>query len=635
MCQKEFSMNRILSGTIMAILLTALLAVFFNGCCPPKSGEDSVAAVAPLPIVEFDPASLTLKEDPKGFDVEWKRETPVEGIHIVTMTLKGQKPVIPEKMTVQFKFPSVGVEGFWNPNLNVDKVNYYRNTVTSRSTRYAPVSCFYDPQDINRMTIACSDALNKVIFRSYLKEEDANFHCSFTLFDERQAAIDNFTVQFRFDLRPRPYYETVNGVSRWWEKQELYRPAAVPDNAKLPMYSTWYSFHQNLVVDDVVNECRLAKLAGFEAVIVDDGWQTMDNKRGYAFTGDWKPERIGDMKAFVDKIHQLDMKFLLWYSVPFIGEKAANYELFKGKYLRYWDGQGAYVLDPRYPEVREFIIDTYETALENWKLDGFKLDFIGFFTTDQHTVMTAADGRDFASVNRAVDRLMTDIMVRLKAIEPNIMIEFRQPYIGPLMRKYGNMFRAADCPNNAVVNRVRTTDIRLLCGATATHSDMYMWHSTEPAHHAASQLLNVLFTVPQLSVRLDSIPTEHTRMIEFWTKYWRENRHVLLDGEFQPHSPQTLYPLIQAKGNDKIIAALYRDVVAAIDNAYGEAVDMVNGKQSSSVVIKLAKEISQAEIRSFDCFGNESSLMRKRLKPGLHQFAVPPSGLLTIRSASK
>ncbi|NIO10738.1 MAG: alpha-galactosidase, partial [Deltaproteobacteria bacterium] len=89
-----------------------------------------------------------------------------------------------------------------------------------------------------------------------------------------------------------------------------------------------------------------------------------------------------------------------------------------------------------------------------------------------------------------------------------------------LMRKYGNMFRAADCPNMAVINRARTTDIRLLCGNTAVHSDMYMWHRDDPVEKAALQILNVLFSVPQLSVRLDSVPEEHIRMIKFWTEYW-------------------------------------------------------------------------------------------------------------------
>jgi len=47
---------------------------------------------------------------------------------------------------------------------------------------------------------------------------------------------------------------------------------------------------------------------GFDSIIVDDGWQTLDTARGYAFTGDWQPERMPDMKGFVDGCHRLGVK---------------------------------------------------------------------------------------------------------------------------------------------------------------------------------------------------------------------------------------------------------------------------------------------------------------------------------------
>ena len=62
-------------------------------------------------------------------------------------------------------------------------------------------------------------------------------------------------------------------------------------------------------------------------------------------------------------------------------------------------------------------------------------------------MLEAKGGRDFASVNEATDRMMTDVLAELRRVKPDVMIEFRQPYIGPLIRKYGNMFRASDCPN--------------------------------------------------------------------------------------------------------------------------------------------------------------------------------------------
>ena len=70
-------------------------------------------------------------------------------------------------------------------------------------------------------------------------------------------------------------------------------------------------------------------------------------------------------------------------------------------------------------------------------------------------MLEATGGRDFASVNEATDRMMTDVLAELRKVKPDVMIEFRQPYIGPLIRKYGNMFRASDCPNSYLANRVQ------------------------------------------------------------------------------------------------------------------------------------------------------------------------------------
>jgi len=378
-----------------------------------------------------------------------------------------------------------------------------------------------------------------------------------------------------------------------------------------------------------VEQCRLAKELGFGAVIVDDGWQTLDSNRGYAYTGDWEPVRIPEMKEFVERVHELDMKFLLWYSLSLMGEKSKNFERFKGKYLRRWEGQGSYVLDPRYPEVREFIIGTYVDALRKWNLDGFKLDFIGMFRSDENTVLEAADGRDFASVDEAVDRLMTDIMARLRAEKPDVMIEFRQPYIGPLMRKYGNMFRGVDCPNMSLVNRVETTDLRLLSGDTAVHSDMFMWHNDDPVETAALQILNILFAVPQLSVRLNEVPAEHLEMIRFWIGYWNENRDVLLDGKLVPVNPSANYPLIMARADGKMIAAVYNDMVVPVAGGLSK-IDIVNAKRSGSVVLDLAGDLGHVKIKVYDCKGKLTGEESRSLAKGVHKFAVPPSGLLAI-----
>jgi len=312
-------------------------------------------------------------------------------------------------------------------------------------------------------------------------------------------------------------------------------------------------------------------------------------------------------------------------------EESENFSRFRGKYLRHWTSQGAYVLDPRYPEVREFIIGTYLDAMEAWGLDGFKLDFIGMLAANDSTILTAEAGRDYASVNEATDRLMTDVMGRLMEANPEILIEFRQPYIGPLMRKYGNMFRGVDAPNNAWANRAEVTDVRLLGGNTAPHSDMFMWHESEPVEAAALQFLNVLFAVPQLSVKLTRYPESHKEMVAFWTGYWKENRDVLMRGAFIPSTPGNVYPVLVGHRDGKAIAALYADAVAKLPDQDFEAVDLVNAKASSGVVLELQRNLGRVEVVVQDTQGNEVERGSRNLKLGVHRFSAPPSGLVTIR----
>ena len=205
------------------------------------------------------------------------------------------------------------------------------------------------------------------------------------------------------------------------------------------------------------------------------------------------------------------------------------------------------MFDPRFPEVRAYLINKYADALKNWKLDGFKLDFIDDFRLYPDTPLNQEGGRDYGSINRAVDRLLTDVMTRLQEINSEVFIEFRQKYTGPAMRKYGNMFRAFDCPGDPTMNRIRIADIKMICGNTAVHSDMVNWHPEETLEIAALQMTNSLFGVPQLSIMLQQAKDSHLKMISFYTKYWNEHAYILMGGQF--HTNKTPGKLPPKKGS--------------------------------------------------------------------------------------
>jgi len=614
------------------IFLTALALIGCGGDGSVDSGEPATGFLAPP--FELTADAFEIEGELGSFTSSLHLEEPSPDLYELTVRIEAVEAAEPSEFHLRWNLPAVDIAGYWNTNLGLDRVNFYRNSIQTRATSGAPVLSLYNPGDMNRLTVAVSDALNPVGMASWVREEDANFYFDVTLCSERMPETTAYEVTIRIDARGVPYYDALAGVTEWWAGFPNYAPAPVPDGALLPVYSTWYAFHQSLDVEEVLAELRLSAEMGYEVVIVDDGWQTMDSQRGYRFTGDWQPERIPDMKGFVDATHDLGMKFMLWYSVPLVGEESENFSRFRGKYLRHWTSQGAYVLDPRYPDVREFIIGTYLDAMDAWELDGFKLDFIGMFAANDSTVLTAEGGRDHASVNEATDRLMTDVMVRLREANPEVLIEFRQPYIGPLMRKYGNMFRGVDAPNNAWANRAEVTDVRLLGGNTAPHSDMFMWHESEPVEAAALQFLNVLFAVPQLSVRLTQYPKSHQEMVAFWTHYWKENREVLMRGDFVPSTPGNVYPVLLAHKEGKAIAALYADAVAKLPDADFQEVDLVNGKASGSVVLEITRNLGEVEVVVQDTQGHEVWRGTRKLAPGVHRFSVPPSGLVRIRKST-
>ena len=85
--------------------------------------------------------------------------------------------------------------------------------------------------------------------------------------------------------------------------------------------------------------------------------------------------------------------------------------------------------------------------MREWDIDGLKLDFIdaiGFHGADP-AIKDSYAGRDIRSLPEAINSLLKDVHMRLTALKPDFLFEFRQSYVGPAIRQYGNMIRAADC----------------------------------------------------------------------------------------------------------------------------------------------------------------------------------------------
>lgn len=576
---------------------------------------------------------------PNGWKVDFRRETDAAGIEYACVEMVRETPDYPAAFNLSFNFPKRDTVAAWRPWSARTGFGMYWNldwlppAGTTEFCRWLPLYACYSSGGRNRITFAASESAEPLTIKAGIREEDNRLYFSFHFYDRQLTKRTRVTAKLRLDARDLFWSDAVAEAADWMTDVSGMKPASVPDAAFAPLYSTWYGFHQDVYQDVIERECAVASKMGMKTIIVDDGWQTDDTNRGYAFCGDWRmsPRRFPDFKAHVARVHKMGMKYLLWYAVPWMGEKSANLAKFRDKVLYHNRTLKAYCLDPRFPEVREFLVSLYVRALQEWDIDGFKLDFIDsfHFSHGDPAVKENYRGRDIRSLIEAVQRLMSDIYTRLSAIKPDVLIEFRQAYIGPSIRLAGNMLRVADCPADMHVNRSGIVNLRLTSGKTAVHADPLEWHPTDTPEAAAKNVLCALFATVQYSMKLASLDARHVEMIAHWSRFGAAHVDALQRGRFRAYHPELAYPLLEGESDAERIFGVYAAETAVSSGPLDKPVYVLNATDASSLIVELP---SAATVESYDTYGAKRG--RSTVAAGCRRLTVPPSGYLLIRAAA-
>ncbi|WP_214411643.1 glycoside hydrolase family 36 protein [Sphaerisporangium fuscum] len=550
-------------------------------------------------------------------------EVAVDGGSDVTVTQVGDRAWVidaPGATAAQWRLPCVATAAFWTPHSGTVWVPPIWNLpATSRLTSGSPVASLVGSGGVNVCTVALAEVHDQVSITGGVIEETGEFALT----------VRGRAPRLRIDLSDRHFAAALGDVAAWWE--ETARPPATPRQARLPVYSTWYGMHQEVGEEPVETQARLAKELGCDTIIVDDGWQTADRSRGYAFCGDWEPNPAAfpDMAAHVARVRDLGMAYLLWYAIPFIGKDNAAFERFEGRFLRYLDHMDAAVLDPRHPEVRAFLLDRLSQAVETWGTDGLKIDFVDQFATPGGDP-APGPGADCQEVDEGVRRLLHELDLRLRRTRPGLLVEYRQPYTSPGLWPYGNMIRATDCPLSPQENRQRTIDLRLISGPRAVHADMIMWHPSEPDEQVAVHLINALFSVPQISVDLSAQTPGRLAVIRFWLGIFRDHLETLQLGTLRPEQPEHGYPLVRAYDEQTMVIARYASLPVDVP-AEGWTELLVANAAPDSRVVLLGETERHAEATVHDCRGTLLSTTGLHLPAGAQVVTVPTGGLLRLR----
>ena len=588
----------------------------------------AAAATAALGAGAFEPRIECA--DRRGWTIAGELVGDADGVCEYRVRMQCAESARPPKFTVSFALPQGGAHNVWTAfmrrggasGIRVDWEKPYGSNLAIS----APLVCAKDCADRNSLTVAAGEVLRDVSFGIRLREEGCVAKVDFEFFRVPETPRAEYAVSLRIDRRDVFWGDAVRDAVSWMRRENALAEPSAPEVAFAPLYSTWYQFHQDVTAEKIEAEAKIAASLGMKTIIVDDGWQTDDTSRGYAYCGDWQvsKRRFPDMAAHVKRVQALGLKYMLWYSVPFVGEKSANYGRFKGKYLRHDKNAHAGVLDPRFPEMRDFLAGIYEKAQLEWGLDGFKLDFIDSFSVRGEDP-AAADGhagRDILTVPEAVKALLDEIVRRLKANNPDVLVEFRQNYVGPAVAQYATMLRAGDCPGDRQANRVRVADLRLTSGGAAVHGDMLEWNVATPVEEAACAVLSSIFGTVQYSMMLSELPPDHLKMIAHWVRFAERHRDALQRGSFRGCAPESGYPAICGESADERIFGVYAvDHVVRVGDA-SKPVWVLNGSGEGAIVVETAEAVTA---QAFDTFGGSVG-DAVDLAVGIHRLAVPKGG---------
>lgn len=530
---------------------------------------------------------------------------------IVELDLAGTGPI-----RVEWHFPGTDLTALWTPGLTAHgSIPAAWNAPKQVSlSRGAPVASLVGVGDVSRCTFAAREA--EVLAAAGVHEETGEFR--FWVQAEGRLGL-------RVDFSVRHFARCLADVTAWWGAgKEL----TFPDSARVPAYSTWYSMHQDVTPEKVERQAALGKALGLDLIIVDDGWMTADRRRGYGHCGDWDPVSLPDTAAHVARVHELGVEYMLWYAIPFIGRESSMWEAFQPYALRVAEELDTMVVDPRYPVVRAHLVERHARAVEDWGMDGLKIDFVDWFGASGAPAGAPPAGpeADCATVSEGVERLLAEVFTRIRAAKPTALVEFRQPYVNPGLWPYTTMIRAVDCPLSPADNRQRTVDVRLAAGTVPVHSDMLLWHAAEPAEQVASHLINVLFSVPQVSVDLAALDTGQREALVFWLGVFRRYREVLQLGALEPARPDLGYPLVRAYDGTTEIVARYAALPVDAAGTWEELL-VANADADPYVQVRGGSGVVAAEVR--DCRG--AAVWEGTLELGDVSPYVPRGGLLTLR----
>ncbi|MFS8047642.1 glycoside hydrolase family 36 protein [Rhizobium sp. BR 314] len=528
---------------------------------------------------------------------------------------------------VAIRIPLECAEGYWYPAGLHERplMPDWKGTDTIGIVSSSPLGCLYDGDGRAMLGYATDWLVKDCQLQFGVSEEEM----AFVILIQRKRAVAGEPLQLALADRGDTLSRTIAGLRQWQTKRVGKVGRNLPEAAKAPVYSTWYAYSQAIDASLIEADALVARDIGCRAVFIDDGWQKMANGRWYAGCGDWLPDagKFPDFRAHVARLKALGMSVVVWVAPLLLGNKSDAFSHMAVYAPHHAPRLRANILDVRFREVRDFFVSSCLRVIEDYDLDGLKIDFL-----NDATVYVGTRGRgDINDVGEAMQQTLEQLCCSLEERgRADAIIEFRQPYVNTAVAAYANVVRAFDCPTDVVVGRRAIIDTRMTSSAVV-HSDPLVWDRSGGAQAAARQILAGYFSVPQISMRLTELPSDQRVVINHVLAHWERTRDIVIHGELDGGLPSAGYPVVQCvDGAGNGVIGVYSDTIVDLDCSVFRQLTLLNATTKSKLVLRLSGAPAEVIVDVSDMVGARVRIASHRLDQGFWLVDVPPCGIAVL-----
>lgn len=213
--------------------------------------------------------------------------------------------------------------------------------------------------------------------------------------------------QFQWKLRPAESFQTpevvmvysdsgINGMSQTYHDLYRHRLARKPwkNQTRPVLINNWEATYFDFNEDKIMELAEKAKTAGVELFVLDDGWFGERNDDSSSL-GNWtenKTKLPNGIEGLSEKIHELGLKFGLWFEPEMINKDTPLYQEhpewvihMPSKPMSH--GRNQFVLDFSNPEVVSAVFDQIDAILDKGNIDYIKWDMNRYITEPFSTVL--------------------------------------------------------------------------------------------------------------------------------------------------------------------------------------------------------------------------------------------------------